>query len=182
MTPCFRAIGTSGQGMTTGLNPQLLIDQLVDRGFSRSELDLLCVRKVSDRVNRGPAVIAVTGDVEPDDPLMVHGHHEMIEDLPAGNELVELFKRIDEKWQIDESEPGSQVGGSHGAAAHALNSAHLELVEDLHLSAEHGKGFEIDINLAIGPFPEFIPDGESGVDPLENRMRDIGHNAFVLGP
>ena len=84
--------------------------------------------------------------------------------------------------QVDESEPGSQVGGGHGAAAHALNGAHLELVEDFDLSAEHGKGFEIDIDLAVGPFPEFIPDGESGIDPFEYRMRDIGHNAFVFGP
>ena len=81
-----------------GVESPLLIDQLVDCGFSRAEFDFLCVRKVSHRVNRGPAVIAVTGDVEADDPLMIHGHHKMIEDLPTGNELVEFFKRIDEKW------------------------------------------------------------------------------------
>ena len=81
-----------------------------------------------------------------------------------------------------EAEAWAQVGSGHGTATHALDGSHLKLVEDFHLSPEHGEGFVVEVDLAIGPFPELIPDSESCIDSLDYRVRDIGHNAFVLCP
>jgi hypothetical protein len=84
----------------------------------------------------------------------------------AGDEFVQLVKRVDQKRQVDEPEARAQVGGGHRADTHALDGAHLELVEDLDLTAQHGKGLVVEVDLAVGPLPEFIPNGETGVDPL----------------
>ena len=51
--------------------------------------------------------------------------------------------------------------------AHPLDGAHLELVEDLHLPAEHGEGFVIEIHLTMGAFPELVSDGETGIHAFQ---------------
>jgi hypothetical protein len=107
-------------------------------------LTLLGILDALDRRGGGPAVVAVPGDVQAHDALVVHGHHVVVEQLAAGHELVQLVKGVDEKGQVDEAEARAQVGGGHRTDAHALDGAHLQLVEHLDLTAQHGKGLVVE--------------------------------------
>ena len=88
----------------------------------------------------------------------------MIKKLAAVGELVELLERIDQKGQIDHTETRAQVGRCHRADRHALNRTHLQLVENFNFAPQHGKGFVIQVHLAVCAFPQFVTNGKTGID------------------
>ena len=94
----------------------------------------------------------------------------MIKQFLVGNKLVQLVERVDQKRQIDEPEPRTQIGRSNRADTHTLDGSHLKLVENFHFAAQHGEGLVVKIDLPVGSLPQFIPDSKSGVDSLDNRV------------
>ena len=114
-------------------------------------------------------------------PWCFHGIHEMIEHLLVGDELVQFLERVDQIGQIDHAETGAEVGGGNRTDRHALNGAHLQLIEHLHLSAQYGEGFVVEVNLAVGALPELVADGKPGEDPFDGRRGYVGYDRFVLG-
>ena len=158
-----------------------VVCELVDLGLGDAELDLPGLLQGPDRDLGGPAVIAVAGDVQAHDALVLHGIHEMIEHLLVGDELVQFLERVDQIGQIDHAETGAEVGGGDRTDRHALNGAHLQLIEHLYLSAQDGEGFVVEVNLAVGALPELVADGKPGEDPFDGRRGYVGYDRFVLG-
>ncbi len=159
-----------------------LVAELVDGGFGDAEIDGLGILDRFHGNRGGPAVIAVAGDIQADDPLMIHGVHEVIKKLSAVDKLVQLVKRVDQKRQVDQSEPGPQVGGRHGTDAHALNGAHLQLIQNLDFASQGGKRLKININPAVGRFPQSVTHGKPGVNAFDTGMRNVGNDTFIFSP